>query len=58
MNYRLQHLVDSVSYISEVVEEQLKEMKAEKTPLDKVQIELTENYVKYLRKLNAEMKKI
>ena len=33
-------------------------MKAEKTPLDKVQIELTENYVKYLRKLNAEMKKI
>ena len=48
----------SVSYISEVAEEQLKEMKAEKTPLDKVQIELTENYVKYLRKLNAEMKKI
>ena len=38
--------------------EQLKEMKAEKTPLDKEAIELTENYVKYLRKLNAEMKTI
>lgn len=48
----------SVSYISEVAEEQLKEMKAEKTPLDKAQIELTENYVKYLRKLNTELKKI
>ena len=48
----------SHSYISEVAEEQLKQMKAEKTPLDKEQIELTENYVKYLRKLDAEMKKI
>ena len=47
-----------VSYISEVAEEQLKQMKAEKTPLDKEQIELTENYVKYLRKLDAEMRKI
>ena len=48
----------SVSYITDVAEEQLKVMKAEKTPLDKEEIELTENYVKYLRKLDAEMKKI
>ena len=48
----------SVSYICEVAEEQLKEMKAEKTPLDKDEIELTENYVKYLRKLDGKMKKI
>ena len=48
----------SVSYITDVAEEQLKMMKAEKTPLDKEEIELTENYVKYLRKLDAEMKKI
>ena len=48
----------SVSYICEVAEEQLKVMKAEKTPLDKEMIELTEDYVKYLQKLNAEMKKI
>jgi hypothetical protein len=41
-----------------VAEEQLKVMKAEKTPLDKEMIELTEDYVKYLQKLNAEMKKI
>ncbi len=52
---RIKH---SVSYICEVAEEQLKEMKAEKTPLDKEEIELTENYVKYLRKLDVEMKKI
>ena len=36
----------------------MSQMKAEKTPLDKEQIELTENYVKYLRKLDAEMRKI
>ena len=48
----------SVSYICEVAEEQLKVMKAEKTPLDKETIELTEDYVKYLQKLNSEMKKI
>lgn len=48
----------SVSYITDVAEEQLKVMKAEKTPFDKEEIELTENYVKYLRKLDAEMKKI
>ena len=52
---KIKHIV---SYICEMAEEQLKEMKAEKTPLDKEAIELTENYVKYLRKLNAEMKKI
>ena len=48
----------SVSYVHEVAEEQLKVMKAEKTPLDKEEIELTESYVKYLRKLDAEMGKI
>ena len=52
---KIKHIV---SYICEMAEEQLKEMKAEKTPLDKEAIELTENYVKYLRKLNAEMKTI
>ena len=49
---------NSITYISDVAEAQLKQMKAEKTPLDKEQIELTENYVKYLRKLDAEMRKI
>ena len=47
-----------VALITELAENQLKEMKNDHTPLDKEAIERTENYVKYLRKLNGEMKKI